>query len=255
MGLVVSFANQKGGVAKTTSAHNIGAALAKAGKKVLLIDLDSQASLTIITGKEPADFSGNIATLLKGGKNADIRECIFPVSENLDLLPSIIDLAALEMEMFSKTNRERILDRAIAPVRGDYDFVFIDCPPQLSILTVNALSCSDKVALCVKTEYLAYRGITQLMDTVDDIRELINPRLEVFGVIATMHEPRVKTNIEILALIEKEHRVLGVVKRMAAAKKGVYDGLPVVEQDPSSDVAKEYVKIAQKFAEEASHGA
>ena len=171
------------------------------------------------------------------------------------MLPSIIDLAAMEMEMFSKTNREMVLGWAIAPVRDGYDFIFIDNPPQLSILTVNALSCSDMAALCVKTDYLAYRGLTRLMDTIDDIRELINPRIEVFGVIATMHEPRVKTDIEILALLEKEHRVFGVVKRMAAAKKGVYDGLPVVVQDPSSDVVKEYEKIAQIFAEEAGHGA
>ena len=175
---VIAIANQKGGVAKTTTTHNLGAAMAAAGKRVLLIDLDSQASLTISVGLEPLDY------------------------------------------------------------------ILIDCPPQLSILTINALSCADGVVIPVKTDYLAYRGLTQLQDSIQEIQELINPELKVLGVIATLYDTRVGDDHDILDLLQKEYNLLGVIKRLAVAKKGIYDGLAAVEQAPSSELAKEYVAIA-----------
>ena len=161
----------------------------------------------------------------------------------------MIDLAAAEMELLSMTGRERVLDRALGPVRRDYDFILIDCPPQLSILTINALSCADGVIIPVKTDYLAYRGLTLLEDSVSEVRELINPKLEVLGVIATLFDTRVSDDRDILALLQKEYRVLGVIRRRASAKKGIYDGLSVVEQEPGGVIAQEYMAIAEKLIE------
>lgn len=241
---VIAIANQKGGVAKTTTTHNLGVALAAAGKKVLLVDLDSQASLTISVGLEPLEAQRTIVDVLKKD-GAAVSECIQQLREGLHIVSSIIDLAPMEMEMLSRASREKILDRALKPVREDYDFILIDCPPQLSILTINALSCADGVLIPVKTDYLAYRGLTQLQDSIQEIQELINPELKVIGVLATLYDTRVTDDREILGLLQKEYNLLGVVKRLAVAKKGIYDGLAVVEQAPNSEIAVEYRAVAE----------
>nr|WP_245185350.1 AAA family ATPase [Flavonifractor sp. AGMB03687] len=241
---VIAIANQKGGVAKTTTTHNLGAAMAAAGKRVLLIDLDSQASLTISVGLEPLEVEQTIVDVLRK-EGVPLMECVQRLSDRLHIVTSIIDLAPMEMELLSRASREKILDRALRPVREQYDFILIDCPPQLSILTINALSCADGVVIPVKTDYLAYRGLTQLQDSIQEIQELINPGLKVLGVIATLYDTRVADDREILALLRKEYNLLGVIKRLAVAKKGIYDGLAAVEQAPNSDLAKEYVAIAE----------
>ena len=240
---VIAIANQKGGVGKTTTTHNLGVALATKGKRVLLIDLDSQASLTISVGLEPLEMKRTIVDVLKKD-GVTISECIEQISERLHIVASIIDLAPMEMELLSRASREKILDRALNPVRDKYDFILVDCPPQLSILTINALSCADGVIIPVKTDYLAYRGLTQLQDSIQEIQELINPGLEVLGVVATLYEKRVTDDNEILSALKKEYNVLGVIKRLAVAKKGIYDGLAVVEQAPSSEISVEYNAIA-----------
>ena len=218
--------------------------LAKAGKKVLLVDLDSQASLTISVGLEPLEADRTIVDVLRKD-GVPIRECIQQISDQLHIVTSIIDLAPMEMELLSRASREKILDRALKPVRGEYDYILIDCPPQLSILTINALSCADGVVIPVKTDYLAYRGLTQLQDSIQEIQELINPELKVLGVIATLYDTRVSDDREILALLKKEYNLLGVVKRLAVAKKGLYDGRAAVEQAPESQIAQEYTAIAK----------
>lgn len=245
---VIAVANQKGGVAKTTTTHNLGVALAAAGKKVLMVDLDSQASLTISTGLEPLEMQRTIVDVLRKDA-APIGECVYSITERLHIIPSIIDLAPMEMELLSRASREKILDRALKPVRESYDFILIDCPPQLSILTINALSCADGVLIPVKTDYLAYRGLTQLQDSIQEVQELINPGLKVLGVIATLYDTRVTDDREILELLKKEYNLLGVIKRLAVAKKGIYDGRAAVEQAPNSEIAKEYTAIANWLIE------
>ncbi|MDD3879045.1 MAG: AAA family ATPase [Syntrophomonas sp.] len=245
---IIAIANQKGGVAKTTTTHNLGVALAAAGKKVLLIDLDSQASLTISAGIEPLEMQVTIVDVLKKD-GAPIDKCIQRLNDRLFIVTSIIDLAPMEMEMLSRASREKILDRALKSVQENYDYILIDCPPQLSILTINALSCADGVLIPVKTDYLAYRGLTQLMDSIGEIQELINPGLQVLGVVATLHDARVTDDREILALLKKEYNLLGVIKRLAVAKKGIYDGRAVVEQAPASEIAREYIAIADMIIE------
>ena len=245
---VIAVANQKGGVAKTTTTHNLGVALAAAGKKVLMVDLDSQASLTISTGLEPLEMQRTIVDVLRK-EAAPIGECVYPITERLHIISSIIDLAPMEMELLSRASREKILDRALKPIRESYDFILIDCPPQLSILTINALSCADGVVIPVKTDYLAYRGLTQLQDSIQEVQELINPGLKVLGVIATLYDTRVTDDREILELLKKEYTLLGVIKRLAVAKKGIYDGRAAVEQAPNSEIAKEYTAIAKWLIE------
>lgn len=240
---VIAIANQKGGVAKTTTTHNLGVALAEKGKKVLLIDLDSQASLTISLGIEPLEIKRTVVDILKK-KGVSIKECIYNVYTNLDIVTSIIDLASMEVEMLSRASREKILDRAITPIKNDYDYILIDCPPQLSILTINALSCADGVIIPVKTDYLAYRGLTQLNDSISEIKDLINDKLKIYGIIATFYETRVKDDKEILEMLKKEYNLIGVIKKQVAAKKGIYDGMAAVQAVPESDISKEYVKIA-----------
>ncbi len=187
-------------------------------------------------------------------------ECVQRLSDRLHIVTSIIDLAPMEMELLSRASREKILDRVLRPVREQYDFILIDCPPQLSILTIYALSCADGVLIPVKTDYLAYRGLTQLQDSIQEIRELINPGLKVLGVIATLYDTRVADDREILTLLQKEYNLLGVVKRLAVAKKGIYDELAVVEQAPNSEIAAEYKAVAEMIIsgkmkrEEQSHG-
>ncbi len=246
---VIAIANQKGGVAKTTTTHNLGVALAAKGKRVLLIDLDSQASLTISVGLEPLEVKRTIVDVLRKD-GVPVSECIEQISDQLHIVTSIIDLAPMEMELLSRASREKILDRALRPVRGEYDFILVDCPPQLSILTINALSCADGVIIPVKTDYLAYRGLTQLQDSIREIQELINPELKVLGVIATLYEKRVADDNEILAALKREYNLLGVIKRLAVAKKGIYDGLAVVEQTPGSEISIEYNKIADMIIAE-----
>jgi chromosome partitioning protein len=250
---IIAITNQKGGVAKTTSTHNLGFALAGKGKNVLMVDLDSQASLTISTGLEPLDIENNVVSILsKGGRSA--KECIQLLNDNLHIITSIIDLAQLEMEMLSRASREKILDRALDPIKADYDFILIDCPPQLSILTINALSCCDGVIIPTKTDYLAYRGLSQLHDTIAEIKELINPKLKVLGVIATMYEMRVSDDIAILERLKKDHNVMGTIKKLAVAKKGLLDGLSVVEQFPTSEIAEEYTRISDMIISEYAEG-
>ena len=242
MATILTFANQKGGVAKTTSTFNVGAALAKRGNNVLLIDLDPQASLTIYAGLEPYEQEQTIVDVMKQ-QNMDARAAIVNIRENLDIITSRIELSAVENELLSRTARELILSRALIPVKALYDYIVIDCPPQLSTLTINALACTDKVIIPCKTDYLAYRGLKQLLETVETVRSYFKPDLEVSGLLATMFESRAKDDNEILELLREEYNVLGVIKRTAQAKKGMYDGLSAVEFAPRSELAQEYERI------------
>jgi chromosome partitioning protein len=248
MGKIIAFANQKGGVAKTTSTYNVGVSLARKGKKTLIVDLDSQASLTISAGLEPFEYEKTIITVLMK-EGTPITECTQPLQENLNICTSRLELAQLEMEMIGRSMRETILKRALETVKGEYDFILIDCPPQLSILTINALACCDYVVIPVKTDYLAFRGVELLMGSISDTKDLINPSLSVLGVIATLFETRVKDDNEILQALQEKYNVIGVVKKMAIAKKGVYDGRSVSEQAPKNEVATEYDKISNYIIE------
>ena len=242
--MIIAISNQKGGVGKTTPTHNLGVELAANNKRVLEVDADGQSSLTISFGKEPVDFEHSICDIFKRDP-IGIEDCIYNIKDNLDIIPSNLFLASMELELTGRTAREQVLARALKKVEANYDYILIDCPPQLSILTLNALAAADKVLIPCQPTYLSYRGLDQLENTINDIRELVNPELEIMGVIATLYKVRVKDQNEILHLLQEKYNVIGIIRETSEAVKGIYDGLAVVERNPKLPISQEYKKIAE----------
>ena len=245
---IIAFANQKGGVAKTTSTHNIATLKAMAGKRVLMIDLDPQASLTILCNFMPGKTDFSVCNLFDG--KTDPLDCGYIVksSENLYIVPSDIELAETEQNITGRTAREKILKKDLKSFEEYFDYVFIDCPPQLGILTTNALVAADKVISPAKAEYLSYRGIRALKRTIQNIvEENLNEKLSFEGFIITMFEKNINDQKDMLEQFKKEAPVLGTVKKSADTYRSVLDGIPVVMSVPKSDVAQAYKIIAEKI--------
>ncbi len=245
---IIAFANQKGGVAKTTSTHNIATLKAMAGKRVLMIDLDPQASLTILCNFMPGKTDFSVCNLFDG--KTDPLDCGYIVksSENLYIVPSDIELAETEQNITGRTAREKILKKALKSFEEYFDYVFIDCPPQLGILTTNALVAADKVISPAKAEYLSYRGIRALKRTIQNVvEENLNEKLSFEGFIITMFEKNINDQKDMLEQFKKEAPVLGTVKKSADTYRSVLDGIPVVMSAPKSDVAQAYKIIAEKI--------
>lgn len=255
MAKIIAFANQKGGVAKTTSCHNIATARALEGKKVLMVDLDPQGSLSIMAGCEPYDEALNghsINDVFTKSPKDDIHECVFNAEasglDNLFIIPSNIDLSKTALDLVSRYNREKILKNALKKIRDDFDEIYIDCPPELGMLSLNGLCAADSLIVPVKADYISYRGLDALMDTIADVKDVdneLNPNLELMGVIVTLYEKIVNDQRDILDLIGDKIKILGVVKKSADAYRGVLDGKAVVQTKRSSDVAKKYIDIAK----------
>ncbi|MGA7269852.1 MAG: AAA family ATPase, partial [Acidimicrobiia bacterium] len=192
---VTAVANQKGGVAKTTSVHALAAGLVEMGRTVLAIDLDPQASLSWAMGVEPDELDQSLHDVLMG--RIDPEEILYD-SNGIDLVPSSIDLAGSEVHLHTRTGREYVLQRAIATLVERYDHVLLDCPPSLGILTINALTAADRVLVPLRAETLSQRGVDQLRDTVGDVRLYTNPDLELAGIIITMHDARTRLGQEVI---------------------------------------------------------
>lgn len=246
---IIALANQKGGVAKTTSTYNLAVVKAQAGKKVLMVDLDPQASLTILCGMMPGKEKFSVCDMFD--LNTDPFDCGYEVAasglDNLYIIPSDIELAEVEQTLSGKTAREKILKKQLDKFEGEFDYIFIDCPPQLGILTTNALVAATKVVVPAKAEYLSYRGIRALKRTIQTVTEEFNKALTLEGFIITMFEKVINDQKDMLEQFKKESAVLGIVKKSADAYRSILDGTPVVISDTKSDVSKAYIEIAKKL--------
>ena len=194
---VLAVANQKGGVAKTTSVASLGAALAEHGKRVLLVDLDAQACLTFSLGVDPDTVEGSINEVLTG--RTDLASVALPCDEGVDLVPSAIELAGAEAMLLPRPGREYVLRSALEPVLAAYDVVLLDCSPSLGVLTLNALTAASGLIIPMPCEMLSHRGVGQLLDTVADVQRILNPGLEVWGVLPTLYDGRSTHAREVLA--------------------------------------------------------
>jgi chromosome partitioning protein len=195
---IVAVANQKGGVAKTTSVASLGAAFAELGKRVLLVDLDAQACLTFSLGVNPDEVELSINEVLVR-RGVPARDAIIACADGVDLIPSVIELAGVEAQLLPRPGREYVLRSVLEPLRHDYDVVLLDCSPSLGVLTLNALTASQGVIIPMPCEMLSHRGVGQLLDTVSDVRAILNPGLEVFGILPTLFDGRSKHARAVLA--------------------------------------------------------
>jgi chromosome partitioning protein len=248
VGRIIAVANQKGGVGKTTTAINLAAGLAALDRKVLLVDVDPQANATSGVGAARKDNGINIYGVLLGEPAQDaIRPTSFP---NLSLLPSVRDLVGAEIELVEKSDRESLLKEALWPIRSSFDLIFLDCPPSLSLLTVNALTAADAVLVPIQTEYFALEGLSELMDTVERVRGSFNPRLQLDGIVLTMFDDRTNLARQVAADI-REHfgdRVYRtVIPRNIRLGESPSFGKPVMAYDIKSSGAEAYLALAREF--------
>ncbi len=247
--LVYALCNQKGGVGKTTTTINLGAALAEVGRRVLLVDFDPQGAASVGLGVNPHELDLTIYNLLMQ-RDVSIDEVLLKTSvPGLDLLPGNIDLSAAEVQLVSEVAREQTLARVLAPVLGDYDIVLIDCQPSLGLLTVNALAAADGVIIPLECEYFALRGVALLMDTIFRVQERINPRLEVEGILATMYDARTLHGREVLARVvdafgEKVFHT--VIARTVRFPETTVAGEPITTYASSSPGAAAYRQLARE---------
>jgi chromosome partitioning protein len=247
MSAVIVIANQKGGVGKTTTAINLGAALAELERRTLLMDMDPQSALSGAVGLDSNSLSQTIYDVLIDS-GVPIRAIIRQVRPNLDVAPSNIDLAAAEVELVSAMGREYVLKEVVAPVRDEYDYVLIDAPPSLGLLTVNALTASDDVIIPLQCEYLALRGMRFLLETIEKVKTKLNPELEIRGILPTMYNTRTLHAQEVVEEIRSMFgdKVFDVVIRSSIRfAEAPLAHQPILEYDPDHAGAMAYRQLAE----------
>ncbi len=248
MGRTIAIANQKGGVGKSTTAINLSACLAEMGKKVLTIDIDPQGNTTSGLGIEKNELEKTVYELLIG--ECTLEECLIHLEfQNQDLLPSNVDLAGAEIELIGIDNKEYILKENIDTVRADYDFIIIDCPPSLNMLTINALTTADTVLVPIQCEYYALEGLAQLLHTIELVQERLNPKLKIEGVVFTMYDARTNLSLQVVEnvkdnLNQKIYKTI-IPRNVRLAEAPSY-GLPINLYDSRSAGAESYRLLAEE---------
>lgn len=248
MGRIIAIANQKGGVGKTTTAINLSASLAALGKKVLAIDMDPQGNMTSGLSVDKNSVENSIYDLLIG--EAGIEECIhYDVYENLDVLPSNIDLSAAEIELIGVDNKEFIVKNEVEKVKDNYDFVIIDCPPALSMLTINAMTTADSVLVPIQCEYYALEGLSQLIHTIELVQERLNPELKMEGVVFTMYDARTNLSLQVVENVKEnlnQNIYKTIIPRNIRLAEAPSYGMPINLYDSRSTGAESYKLLAEE---------
>ena len=248
MGRIIAIANQKGGVGKTTTAINLSASLASLGKKVLALDLDPQGNMTSGLGVDKDQVENSVYDLIIG--QTGIEECICKeVIENLDVLPSNINLSAAEIELIGVENKEYIIRNEMGKVKERYDFVIIDCPPALSMLTINAMTTADSVLVPIQCEYYALEGLSQLIHTINLVQERLNPALVIEGVVFTMYDARTNLSLQVVENVKDnlDQTIYNTIipRNIRLAEAPSY-GMPINLYDPKSTGAESYLLLAEE---------
>ena len=248
MGRTIVVANQKGGVGKTTTAINLSASLAALGKKVLVVDMDPQGNTTSGFGVEKDQTENTVYELLLG--NAALEDCIQKdLFTNLSVLPSNINLAAAEIELISEEEKEYLLRNALEPVRKNYDFIMIDCPPSLNMLTINSMCAGDTVLVPIQCEYYALEGLSQLIHTIDLVKDRLNPKLEIEGVVFTMYDARTNLSLQVVENVKsnlEQNIYKSIIPRNVRLAEAPSYGLPITEYDAKSTGAEAYRLLAEE---------
>jgi chromosome partitioning protein len=242
---VIAFANQKGGVAKTTTTLNLAAAFVEEGHRVLCVDMDPQGNLTMSQGIDPDSLEQSMFDVLV--HDLPIREVIR--SREVDVACASIDLAGAEIAMSTKIGRERSLDKALKGIESDYDFICIDTPPSLGLLTINALTAADKVIVPVQCEYLSMRGLIQLQNTLSMIQENLNPDVDIAGILPTMVDTRTLHAKEAIEILEENFgdRVFGArIRKTVRFAEAPVKGMSVLKYDPTGTAADAYRQLAKE---------
>ena len=244
----ISVINEKGGVGKTTTTINLAAALAEKGKKVLVIDMDPQGNMSSGLGVDKNEVEKTVYDLIIG--NIGIEECIYEeVIENLDVLPSNIDLSAAEIELIGVDNKEYILRDEVNKVKEKYDFIIIDCPPALSMLTINAMTTSDSVLVPIQCEYYALEGLSQLIHTIELVQERLNPELEIEGVVFTMYDARTNLSLQVVENVKdnlNQNIYKTIIPRNVRLAEAPSYGMPINLYDPKSKGTESYLLLAEE---------
>ncbi|KNF07286.1 sporulation initiation inhibitor protein Soj [Gottschalkia purinilytica] len=249
MSRLIAIFNQKGGVGKTTTNVNLSSCVARKGKKVLVIDIDPQGNTTSGFGIDKKEVPVSIYNVLIDGE--DIKNAIIETNvENLHLISSNVELAGAEIELTGKKNRETILKKAIESIKDDYEYIFIDCPPSLGLLTINTLVAVDSVIIPIQCEYYALEGVSQLMDTIKLIKSSLNPSLEIEGVVLSMFDGRTNLSIQVVDEVKKYFRgkvYTTIIPRNIRLAEAPSFGVPVIDYDPKSKGAEAYDELADEF--------
>lgn len=246
MGRIIAITNQKGGVGKTTTAINLSACLAEAGQKVLTVDFDPQGNTTSGLGLEKGNIDNTVYELLMG--ECTIDQCIMAsVQERLDVIPSDVDLSGAEIELLDIKDKESILKKNLALVSDNYDFIIIDCPPSLNLLTINALTAANTVMVPIQCEYYALEGLSQVLKTVGLVQKKLNPELEIEGVVFTMYDSRTNLSLEVVENVKahlNENIYKTIIPRNVRLAEAPSYGMPINMYDSRSTGAENYRLLA-----------